>query len=185
MLLALLKWKDEFGLSEILSLLTLLATIGGFGFAWRQLWHSAEAQRSQFQAQQAQFLMILTERYFADNDARKFYYALENGLFKFESGQYSFDSSELKKFGGSDQERWLDQLLYTFDVIGRVVRAGALTTTEAEIFAFQAKQVLDNEEVKKYLEWLDVEYKTHNLPVPAHEAAKYLVKTLNNCGDNS
>ncbi len=115
--------------------------------------------------------MELTERYFADNDVRRFYYKLE------EEGDRRF-IYDPKKFAGSPEERWLDQLLYTFDVIGWVVRTKSLTPAEAEMFAFQAKQVLENEEVKKYLAWLNEAYASKGRPVPAHKDARYLVESF-------
>ena len=87
-------WKPQVGVGDIFTAL-------GVWFAYYQLRRGVRQER-------AQFLMELTERYFADNDVRKFYYELENGRFVFDT----------QKFAGSDQERWLDQLIYTFDVIG-------------------------------------------------------------------
>lgn len=150
-------WKPQVGVGDIFTAL-------GVWFAYYQLRRGVRQER-------AQFLMELTERYFADNDVRKFYYELENGRFVFDT----------QKFAGSDQERWLDQLIYTFDVIGWAVKTKSLTPSEAEIFAFQALQVLKNVEVIKYLVWLDEEYARQGRPVPAHKDAKFLVETLNKC----
>lgn len=164
MLFAAWQLKTEVGVADVLSLLTLVFTALGLWYANREIRRGVRDQR-------AQFLLELTERYFADNAVRKFYYDLENGKF-------SFDPSNLKKFEGTNEERCLDHLLYTFDVIGQVVRTESLTISEAQIFAFQASQVLKHPEVIKYLTWLDGYYAKQGLPVPAHEAAKFLVETL-------
>lgn len=156
-----LQWKAEVSVGDLATALGfIVATIGLF-FAVKQLRQGALEQR-------ANSLLELTERYFADNDVRKFYYRLDYNQF----------SLDLDKFAGSDEERWLDQLIYTFDVIGQVVRMGALTPSEAQIFAFQASRVLNNPEVKKYLDWLDGEYAREGRPTPAHADARYLVQTL-------
>ena len=160
-------WKPEVGVGDIITTLSVIVTAVGVWFAYDQL-------RRGVRQEHAQFLMGLTERYFADNDVRKFYYELENGKFVFEPAT----------FAGSEQERWLDHLIYTFDVIGWAVKTNSLTPSEAEIFAFQASQVLKNDEVVKYLAWLDDEYARQGRPVPAHKDAKDLVETLNNCGQS-
>ncbi|HEU0054366.1 MAG TPA: hypothetical protein VFQ39_14360, partial [Longimicrobium sp.] len=74
--------------------------------------------------------------------------------------------------------RWLDQLIYTFDLIGQVLRMKAVTANEVQIFAFQASRVLRNSEVRKYLEWLDREYERENRPTPAHADARYLAAAV-------
>lgn len=163
MLFAAWQLKTEVGVGDILTALGFLATAVGLCFAYFQLRQGVRDQR-------AHFLLVLTERYFADKEIRAIYYKLEN-----EKEPFLFDP---EKFHGSPEEQWLDQLLYTFDVIGQVVRTESLTKSEAQIFAFQAKQVLDHPEVIKYLAWLDLYYAGKGLTVPAHEAAKYLVETL-------
>lgn len=119
--------------------------------------------------QRAQFLLELTGRYFADKEVRQFYYRLENNKFFFNP----------ETFPESDDERCLDQLIYTFDVIGWAVRTGSISISEAQIFAFQAVKVLENLEVTKYLLDLDDHYKKDRRPTPAHGDAKFFVATLN------
>lgn len=165
LLTACVSWKPEVGVGDIITTLSVIVTAVGVWFAYDQL-------RRGVRQEHAQFLMELTERYFADDAVRKFYYELENGKFVFDPST----------FAGSDQERWLDHLIYTFDVIGWAVRTESLTSSEAMIFAFQASQVLKNDEVVRYLAWLDEEYARQGRPVPAHKDAKDLVETLNNCG---
>ena len=113
-------------------------------------------------------MLDITERYFSNEEVRKFYYKLDYN---------QFDWTE-KTFVGSDEERWLDHLVYTFDLVGQLVRMGAVTKKEVEILAFQASRVLNNVSVKKYLRWLDGEYKSEGRPTPAHADARYLVETL-------
>jgi hypothetical protein len=96
-------------------------------------------------------------------------------FYRLDYGQFLFDPTT---FCGSADELMLDHLVYTFDVIGRVVRMGALTTSEAQVFAFQASRVLRNPEVDKYLAWLDNEYAREGRPTSAHGDARYLVKML-------
>jgi hypothetical protein len=156
-----LKWNPELKLGDILTLIGFVLTLAGLYFAIVQLRRNTRIQR-------AQFLMDATERYFSDSEVRKFYYKIDYNDFKF----------ELDKFMGSDEERWLDSLLYTFDIIGRMVKMKVLTANEVDILAFQASRVLRNSEVGKYLNWLNGEYKEEGRPIPAHADALFLVKTL-------
>lgn len=145
----------------------------GFLFAWRELHRSAKVQR-------AQFLLDATQRYFGDQEVRKLYYELDyNALtLQFDDGQPSQllrrESSSESKFLGSDDERHLDSLLYTLDTIGRIVELKLLRSKDAVVFAFQARRVLDNSEVKKYLDWLDDERKRLGGERPPHRAARLL-----------
>ncbi|MCA1594060.1 MAG: hypothetical protein LC754_15700 [Acidobacteria bacterium] len=156
-----LQWNPEVKLGDVLTLIGFVLTLTGLYFANVQLRRNTKVQR-------AQFLMDTTERYFSDVEVRKFYYRIDYKKFRFDPD----------KFMGSDEERWLDSLLYTFDVIGRMVKMGALTATEVEIFAFQASRVLRNSEVKKYLNLLNRDYEIEGRPTPAHEDALSLVETL-------
>src|SRR6478609_3643217 len=99
---------------------TALITLFGFFFAVHELRRSGKAQR-------AQFLLDTTEKYFGDVEVRKLYYDIDYGNFELvykEGGPREVRCRDLsgkyKPFLGSDEERLLDSLLYTLDVIGRV-----------------------------------------------------------------
>ena len=81
--------------------------------------------------QKAQFLLDVTERYFSNE---MFADSLPAGL---EHVQY-----DPEKFRGSDEERWLDGLLYNLDVVGRIVRMGTLAIDDVDIIAYQASRVI-------------------------------------------
>ena len=61
--------------------------------------------RRNWRVQKAQFLANITNDLFDDTDLRKFYYAIDYEKF-------NFAESKLDEFKGSDQERYLDALLY-------------------------------------------------------------------------
>lgn len=154
-------WNPELGWEQIFTLFGFIAAVISLIFAAREVRRNTLAQR-------AGFLLTLTERYFADNEIRKFYYQIDYHHFIF----------DLKSFVGSDEERWLDTLLYTFDVIGSLVRMNGVTINEVKIFAFQASRVLNNPEVKKYLAWLDEQYRREGKAYIAHEDARFLIARL-------
>jgi len=156
-----LLWNPEFTFGDILTLAGFIFTIASLILAAREVRRNTTAQRTQF-------LLDFTERYFADNDVRKFFYKIDYNKFKF----------DVKELVGSDEERWLDSLLYTFDLIGRMVRTGAVTLDEVSIIAFQASRVLGNPEVEKYLDWLDKEHAHEGRRVPAHSDARYLRRAI-------
>ncbi len=166
-------WKAEIGVGDVITFFGFLAAAVG-------LFCTAIQMRIGSRIHRAQFLLETTERYFADSDVRRLYYDIDYGHFKldFANGNPSTvkcGDRPAKQFIGSDEERWLDSLLYTFDVIGRVAELGALSRTDARIFAFQAGRVFKNPEVVKFLEWLDNERKRFGGDLPSHRAARKLV----------
>jgi hypothetical protein len=156
-----LAWNPELKVGDILILFGFIFTIAGLIFTVREIGRNTRVQR-------AQFLLEITERYFGDPEVRKFYYKIDYDQFKFDR----------EKFLGTDEERWLDSLIYTFDIIGYLLRIGVLSKEEVSILAFQASQVLRNSEVIKYLKWLDDEYKGLDRPTPAHSDARYLAQIV-------
>lgn len=156
-----LQWNPEVTFGDIL-------TVVGFAFTILSLIFAAREVRRNTLAQRTQFLLDFTERYFSDNDVRKFFYKIDYNKFQF----------DLDEFICSDEERWLDSLLYTFDVIGRMVRTGAVTLDEVSIIAFQASRVLRSPEVEKYLRWLDKEHAQEGRPGAAHSDARYLMQAI-------
>jgi hypothetical protein len=158
-----MEWNSQLGWEGVFTFLGFIAAVVSLIYAAREVRRNTQAQR-------AGFLLDLTERYFQDDDVRKFYYKIDYNEFVLD-----FDS-----FIGSDEERWLDSLLYTFDVIGSMVRMRVVTISEVKVFAFQAFRVLRNPEVEKYLAWLDNEYKREGRTQRSHDDARYLVERLMN-----
>jgi len=111
-----LEWKPEITIGDVLTAISTILAAIGLVFAGLQLRQNALVQR-------AQFLLDITERYFEDSDVRRFYYKLDYREFTFKDSSvqefyYKLDCKDFdpdfKKFIGSDEERWLDQLIYIF-----------------------------------------------------------------------
>jgi hypothetical protein len=154
-----LQWNPEVTFGDAL-------TIVGFVFTILTLVFTALEIRRNTLAQRIKFLLDLTERYFSDTAVRKFFYKVDYRQFRFDEDTFT----------GTDEERWLDSLLYTFDLIGFMVRTKAVRLDEVRIIAFQASRVLNNDEVKKYLLWLDEEHAREGQPERAHDDARYLIE---------
>jgi hypothetical protein len=152
-----LQWDPKVDLGNIL-------TAAGFFLTAATVLFAAITLRGSVRVRRAEYLLKLTERYFKDADIRKFYYKIDWGNWRLEGtiGR------------GSDEERWLDSLLYSFDEIGHVLRLGVLDESDARLFAFQASRVLQNEHVSNYLKMLDDDYRKEGLN-EAHSGARYLV----------
>jgi hypothetical protein len=119
--------------------------------------------------QRYQFLLTVTDRSFGAKDVREFYYRLDYNRFSFDP----------KTFMETDDERLLDGVIYNLDIIGRMVRTHVLTLDEVSILGFQVSRVMGNEEVQRYLTWLDGEYRTAGRSTPAHHDARHLDAALN------
>ena len=159
-------WNPEVSTGDIL-------TVIGFVFTTVGLLYTAGELRRNTINQRMQFLLEIAERYFADTAARNLFYQIDYGKYRF----------ELEKFVGSDDERLLDGMLYNFDLIGRLVKTNTVSIDEVSILAFQASRVLRNSEVRKYLAWLDGEYRSEGRVQAAHMDARYLMMALEKASD--
>ena len=156
-----LRWNNEVKVSDLLTLGGWILTIIGLGFTALQIRRAARTQRYQF-------LLTVTERYFGEKEVREFYYKLDYDKFTFDP----------KTFLGTEDERFLDGIIYNLDIIGRMLRMDGLSLREVSILGFQVSRVMGNSEVQRYLAWLDGEYKREGRPTPAHDDARYLAKSL-------
>jgi hypothetical protein len=154
------EWSPKVDLGNVLTALGFLFTAATVLFA-------AMTLRKTVRVQRAEYLLKLTERYFKNEEVRKFYYSVDWNKWAFDMGQFT----------SSDEERWLDSLLYSFDEVGHVLRLGVLDESQARLFAFQASRVFGNEQVQKYLRVLDADYRDEGLN-EAHSDARYLVSRV-------
>ncbi|MBZ5500112.1 MAG: hypothetical protein LAP85_27265 [Acidobacteriia bacterium] len=156
-----LLWDSQISVGDVLTGIGLLLTVLGLVFAAVEVRRNTNANR-------AQLLAELTARYFGDETLRRFSQRLDWGQFVFQA----------QGFQCSDDERSLDNILYTFDLFGRMIRLRSLSIDEARILAFQAYRVLRNPEVEKYLAWLDSVYPAVGVPLRPHDDARQLVERL-------
>jgi hypothetical protein len=109
------------------------------------------ALRLNSRVQKAQFVTNLTNDFFGDSDLQRFYYKVDYERFLFDVAQ----------FKGSEDERHLQALLYRYNMVGRLVRLGAIAVTDVEFLVFELVQVFKNSEVRRYLAWLNDEYEEY------------------------
>jgi hypothetical protein len=111
--------------------------------------------------------MRLLDSYFGDKELRTIYYRIDYEKFKFDDS-----------FSGSEEEPYVDRLIYFFDTVGWLVKKGRLTMDEVSLIAYQAQRVLRNPEIQRYLEWLDGEHRNDGRPIPAHRDARELAEAI-------
>lgn len=165
-----LDWDPTINLGDILTFVGLLVAAGSLYFAGHQVQaarRQVEEARRQVEetlrGQRAQHLLAIYGLYFGHEKTRRFFYQLDWGKWRFDP----------QRIANAEEEPWLDSLLYNLDVIGRMVRIGALHLEDTKLIAFQAARVVGNEEVARYLEWLEGDYARHHLP-PPHQDARFL-----------
>lgn len=157
-------WNPEINAETVLLFITIVGGVIGFIFAIYQVKQNQRTLK-------AQFLLEITTRYFDNVEMREFYY-------KVDYHKFTFDPEDNQDFIGSEDERLLDQLLYTFDTIGRLYTSKIVSLSEIDILAFQAKRVLENKSIKAYLDWLDSEYHDESMGRKSHPHARKMVKDL-------
>lgn len=64
-------------------------------------------------------------------------------------------------FKGSKSERLLVTLLMNYDYIGSLVRRDVIELNDIEFISVVIVQVFKNEQVGRYIHWLDSEYQKH------------------------
>lgn len=165
-----LQWHNNVDLGDLLTFTGLFLAALSVVFTGRQLrttgqqvQHAGKELEETMRSQRAQHLLAIHNLYFGHELTRRFYYKLDWQLWHFDP----------ERIANSEEEPWLDNLLYNLDAIGRMVRIGAVPLEDAKVIAFQAARVMKNAEVQKYLTWLTQEYRNQRFP-PPHEDAQYL-----------
>ena len=129
----------------------------GFFIAFVGIWIAIRQMNQTSKVNRTKFIYDLTNDLFHDDKLREFFYKIDYEKFNFDAN----DEKSLEKFKGSDEERWLDALLYRYDLIGKMVRTKVIDMDEVEYILFEVIQVFKNKDVQKYLSWLDNEYDRH------------------------
>jgi hypothetical protein len=154
-----LHWNPEIRLGDLVTLAGFIFTIVSVTFAALELRRNRKVDGERF-------LFDVTERYFRDPEVRKFFYRLDYN-------DWTFDQ---ERFALSDEERWLDALLYDLDLMGHLYDAGLLSKEKAQMIRFQASRVIRNPEVQKYLAWLDGQYHGAGVSGGSHAKARLLAR---------
>ena len=119
------EWKISVG--DIVSTVSILA---GVFMAWWQL-------RKANQQNRAQFIIGLLASHVANSDTLNMFYKLEYKMFKFDENS----------FPGSDEEKALDKLLYSFTQISALYKMGTITRQDLTLIEYDFLRVFSDEEV--------------------------------------
>jgi hypothetical protein len=112
------------------------------------LYFAARQLRLGQRAQQVQIAIKLHEDFFGNQDLRNFLYRLDysNG-----PRAWQFDP---QKFPHSEEEQSVDLLLYKLSFIGSLVQNGDIRPVDLHWLRAEVAIILENNEILKYLEWL-------------------------------
>lgn len=141
----------------------ILGFIGLFSIflAYRQL-------RIGQRAQQTQIAIHLHSDFFEEPDLRDFLYRLD-----YSDGPKAWKFNP-KTFPHSEDERLLDLILYKFSFIGSLVENNDIKIGDLLWLKVEAKIVLENEDVIKYLEWIQ-----SSSQIPGHSSFSGAIKLYN------
>jgi hypothetical protein len=157
-----LQWNPSVTLADVLTVIGVTFTFIAVVAAVRGIRHNQAVERGRF-------LSEIMDRLFRDDNVRKFWYQLDYA-------QWRFDKNT---FPGSEEERWLDHLLYQFALVGRLVKLKVISEEEVMAIGFEAARVLtDNSEVREYLEWLKEQYALTGQPSTPFPDAMYLAQLV-------
>jgi hypothetical protein len=92
-----------------------------------------------------QQIVELQNQFYADTDLMDVYYLIEYGDFRYEEDT----------FHDTPLEKNLDHLLVHFESIASLYEARVVSAKELDIVAYHYLVIYQNDEVRKYLAWLD------------------------------
>lgn len=140
--------KTDTSIIEIAALAVSSLGLVGLLFAYLQFRLSRKANEITAAAARASFVLEI-HRWFRQNlDETKFFYRLDYDTC---ADGFSFEPAS---FPHSEDEQHLDALLYKLVFVGGLLRRGVLDREDLEWMRFIVLTVLSNEQVQKYLEWL-------------------------------
>ena len=137
---------------------TVIGALGLIGliFAYKQLRLVRANSLENSRSTKARFILDLN-KWFNEDDAEKaFFYRLD---YSQRSNTFKFDP---QKFPHSDDERYLDALLYKLNHVGTLLRRGVIAPDDVGWIKHIAVVTLKNPEVIAYLEWLTDQIPDHS-----------------------
>ena len=149
--------------------------LAGFLIASVSLLVATRSFRKNSRAQQVKALFDIMHQHFSSEDVRDLFDKLD--MNKDNAKAYTFPG----RYDPTDKDTaTLGKLLYTFDVLGRMFRVGILTRTDLDVIAFRVWRTMDNAETKKFLTYLDREYRGFGPPSirRPHDDARYLFEKI-------
>lgn len=105
-----------------------------------------ETRRSARQ-RRVQQIVDLQSKFYGDPDLMEAYYSIEYDRFVYD-----------ESFHGSELEKKVDRLLVHFENIGGLFQEGVVSLRELDFVSYNYLMIYQNEQVKRYLEWLDQWY---------------------------
>ena len=148
----------NFGLLIISALAFITATIAAYA-AYKQFKASVQATR-------VTLLRDLYMEFRTNKEIATAFYLLE------------YDKFEYKEFHGSDVEPKIDQLLTLCDLVSSMYLDGTFTKKEIAHFEYNFKRIYQNQELQKYLEFLDGFYQANRLNKKSFEKFQTHARTL-------
>lgn len=156
-------------LSDVLTFAGLVVTIVTLLAIFLQVRVASDQLRQNRDVEKARFLQDLMAQLLLGGELRKFWLRVDYGDFEFDAAT----------FVGSDEELWLDALLYTYDYVGYLLKMNIITLEEVSLLGFSVSRLLEQSNaVQEYLAWLANDFKRLKMPGPPHPDARYLVERL-------
>ena len=140
-----------FELSDAISIVFGTLGLTGLFLAYKQLRLSQKADTESARSTRARFALDVTQWVLDDTNTMRFFYRLD---YCSQENCFEFDADQ---FPHSDDEFQLDRLLYKLTHVGGLVRRGILKPSDIEGLQVIVRVTFENEEVAKYLEWLQSE----------------------------
>ena len=156
-----LHFQNTFSVSDLINGFLLIIAVIGIFFTYSQI-------RQSYKTQKATFLKDLYLMKYGNPQLAEAFYKIEYSKFVYD-----------EHFHGSKEEAIIDYLLSFADLVCDLYDQAILTEHEMDFFKYEFVRIYQNDNVKRYLEFLTKFYKANKIDIgPSHRFVKYC-KSIN------
>ncbi len=139
-----------------------LASIGLFLNAWQQ-WKVYRQKR-------IEYVSDVLWKIYDDEELSEIYY-------KIEYSEFIYNSND---FHGSENEKKLDKLLSTFDILAKQYYLKLITIQDIDLISYEYLVIFQNKEINKYFDFLDSWFDKRGIKNPPFDKLRKLGKIVEN-----
>ena len=150
----------------IVDWLLLAVAIAGISFTYIQIRHNAQTSR-------ARFLADMHNRIVSDNDIKNIFQRIDWGNFEYDSNN----------FPNSNDERSLDRLLFTLDLMCMFYYQRKLQHEDIEVFEYEIHRLNQSNGVREYFHVLNEN--VSRFQISRHPFANFLRYSRERLGDDA
>ena len=128
------------------------AAVGGMALAATSLFIASRSLQLASRTNKAKFVFDLTDQFLKEPSLKAFWYRID-----YDRGDKAW-RFDLGTFRHSEEERLLDVLIYKFQVIGHMLRSGAVDPRDMSGLYTTCRQLFHNANVRDYVRFVQIDF---------------------------